>query len=89
MAKWNDGNATPNERGWYLRDYRAMQAKYKSLPPFSVDLWEPDPDIHSILYPGVWYVMDGVGLNDAARRWSSPERRLRRVRWSDQGKGRE
>lgn len=68
MAKWNDGNATPNERGWYLRDYRAMQAKYKSLPPFSVDLWEPDPDIHSILYPGVWYVMDGVGLNDAARR---------------------
>ena len=36
MAKWNDGNSTPNERGWYLRDYR--NSGCHDCPPFSVDL---------------------------------------------------
>lgn len=65
MAKWNDGSSTPNKRGWYLRDYRAMQAKYKELPPFSVDYWEPEPKKRSSLFPGCWYVIDGESVNDA------------------------
>lgn len=64
MAKWNDGNSTPNERGWYLRDYR--NSGCHDCPPFSVDLFGPDPDRYSILYPGVWYVHDDQHrLNDA------------------------
>ncbi len=64
MSKWNDGNSTPRERGWYLRDYR--NSGCHDCPPFSVDLFEPDPDRYSILYPGAWYVHDDKhGLNDA------------------------
>lgn len=60
MAKWNDGNSTPNERGWYLRDYR--NSGCHDCPPFSVDLFEPDPDRYSILYPASPGLPAGRGL---------------------------
>ncbi len=66
MAKWHDGNSTPNENGWYLRDYRTPRTVDKDLPPFSVDLFEPETDTRSILYPGCWYVLDVNKLSDAA-----------------------
>ena len=65
MTKWNDGNSTPDKLGWYLRDYRSAQVVQKKLPPFSVDLFEPEPNKHSALFPGCWYVLDGESLNDA------------------------
>ena len=55
MSAWKTG--TPKKKGWYLRDYRAMQiATGYSGPPYSVDLWDS----------GDWYVYDDkCGTNDA------------------------
>lgn len=56
---WFPGDTVPARRGWYERDHRNVGTY---LDPkdrrISRDLWEPVTDRDSILYPGVWYVLD-------------------------------
>jgi len=54
----------PRARGWYVRDWRGQRQIDASARVLAVDLWEPVPDRADVLYPGVWYVLDG-GINDA------------------------
>ena len=54
----------PRARGWYVRDWRGQRIDAADRV-LAVDLWEPVPDRADVLYPGVWYVLDG-GINDAS-----------------------
>lgn len=66
-TNWNQARTPPTARGWYERNHLACPYPDPRDRVISVDFFEPEPDALSIIYPGVWYVYDGVsGLNDAS-----------------------
>lgn len=54
---WLPADTHPVRKGWYERDHRGCSSytDHKDRR-ISLDLWEPVPNKHHILYPGVWYV---------------------------------
>lgn len=65
---WFPGSKVPLRAGWYERDHRSC-VEYVDPADRRIcrDWWEPVRDNRSILYPGVWYIKDEHGLNDASR----------------------
>ena len=57
-------SVTPPRKGLYVRDWRGTKVLPEWDRTLCVDLWIPERDQRSILFPGVWYVYPGV--NDAS-----------------------
>lgn len=55
---WFPANTYPARRGWYERDHRKAGYLDPSQCRITRDLWVPVDDTASILWPGVWYVLD-------------------------------
>ena len=62
---WYQPTQVPARRGWYERDHRECEYQDAKDRQIARDWWEPVANRRDILYPGVWYVFDSEGLNDA------------------------
>ena len=68
LTDWYQPDQVPARSGWYLRDHRGV-TMYDSDEDrrICMDFWEADDKPGSICFPGVWYVLDDAGLNDASQ----------------------
>lgn len=62
---WFSGYTVPARRGFYERDHRQVAYLSAKDRRITLDLWEPVPQRGHILHPGVWYIVDEHGTNDA------------------------
>ena len=65
-TQWFRGNQYPVRDGLYERDWTNTNIHPAEDRKIYLDLWVCEWNLNSICYPGVWYVIDERGPNDAS-----------------------